>query len=219
MEKIQLESKARDIQTDVVSKLRKEGFIPAELYGHNVPNVHLAVSQNVFEKVFRKVGESTIIELLDPSGKVHNVLIQDVQKHYLTSEPIHVDFYEVKMTEKLTATVELEFVGEAKAVRELGGTLLKVLTQVDVQCLPADLPSTIEVDIASLNNFDDVIAIKDLKVSDKVEVLGEPEEVVAKVQAPRDVEAELAEPVGEVDVTQVEGVADAPTPEAGETKE
>jgi large subunit ribosomal protein L25 len=85
--------------------------------------------------------------------------------------------------------------------------------------LPADLPSTIEVDIASLNNFDDVIAIKDLKVSDKVEVLGEPEEVVAKVQAPRDVEAELAEPVGEVDVTQVEGVADAPTPEAGETKE
>lgn len=219
MEKIQLESRARDIQTDVVSKLRKEGFIPAELYGHNVPNVHLAVSQNVFEKVFRKAGESTIIELLDPSGKVHNVLIQDVQKHYLTSEPIHVDFYEVKMTEKLTATVELEFVGEAKAVRELGGTLLKVLTQVDVQCLPADLPSVIEVDIASLNDFDDVIAIKDLKVSDKVEVLGEPEEVVAKVQAPRDVEAELAEPVGEVDVTQVEGVADAPTPEAGEAKE
>ncbi len=219
MDKIQLESKARDIQTDVVSKLRKEGFIPAELYGHNVPNIHLAISQNVFEKVFRKAGESTIIELLDPSGKVHNVLIQDVQKHYLTSEPIHVDFYEVKMTEKLTATVELEFVGEAKAVRELGGTLLKVLTQVDVQCLPADLPSVIEVDIASLNNFDDVIAIKDLKVSDKVEVLGEPEEVVAKVQAPRDVEAELAEPVGEVDVTQVEGVADAPTPEAGEAKE
>ncbi len=219
MEKIQLESKARDIQTDVVSKLRKEGFIPAELYGHNVPNIHLAISQNVFEKVFRKAGESTIIELLDPSGKVHNVLIQDVQKHYLTSEPIHVDFYEVKMTEKLTATVELEFVGEAKAVRELGGTLLKVLTQVDVQCLPADLPSVIEVDIASLNNFDDVIAIKDLKVSDKVEVLGEPEEVVAKVQAPRDVEAELAEPVGEVDVSQVEGVADAPAPEAGESKE
>lgn len=212
MEKIQIESKARDSKTEIAEKMRKDGMIPANLYGHNVPNMHLSLSQNTFEKVLRKAGESTIIELIDPEGKTHNVLIQEVQKHYLTSQPIHVDFYEVKMTEKLTATVELIFDGESKAVRELGGTLVKVLTEVEVECLPADLPSQIDVDISMLKSFDDAILIKDLKVGDKVEIKADPEETVAKVQPPRDVEAELAEPVGDeaAAVAAVEGVAEAP---------
>jgi large subunit ribosomal protein L25 len=111
MEKILLETKARDPKGEPVKDLKAAGFIPAELYGHNVPNVHLSVQRNQFEKILRKAGESTIIQVMDPSGKEHNVLIQDVQRHYLTSDPIHVDFYEVKMTEKLTATVPLEFEG------------------------------------------------------------------------------------------------------------
>lgn len=213
MEKIQIESQARDSKTDVVKKLRQDGLIPAELYGHNVPNVHLTLNQNTFEKVLRKAGESTIIELLGPDGKVHNVLIQEVQKHYLTSKPIHVDFYEVKMTEKLTATVELQFTGESKAVRELGGNLLKVLTEVEVECLPGDLPSHIEVDISVLKTYADVIMIKDLKVSDKVTINGDSEETVVKVQPPRDAEAEVSEPVDEA-----AAVAAAVGPEAaGET--
>lgn len=197
MEKIQIETTARDAKTDIVKKLRQQGMIPAELYGHGVANIHLTLNQNGFEKVLRKAGESTIIELLDPTGKVHNVLIQDVQKHYLTSKPIHVDFYEVKMTEKLTATVELQFIGESKAVRELGGNLLKVLSEVEVECLPADLPSHIEVDISALKTFDEVILVKDLNVSDKVTVNADPEETVVKVQPPREVEVEEPEPVDE----------------------
>jgi large subunit ribosomal protein L25 len=211
MEKIQIQSKARDAKTDIVKKLRQQGLIPAELYGHNVPNVHLTLDQNNFEKVLRQAGESTIIELIDPDGKTHNVLIHDVQKHYLTSEPIHVDFYEVKMTERLTATVELQFIGESKAVRELGGNLLKVMTEVEVECLPADLPSHIEVDISALKTFEDVILVKDLKVSDKVTLNADAEETVVKVQPPRDVEAELAEPIDEA-----AAVAAAVGPEEGE---
>ncbi len=218
MEKIQIETQARDTSTDLAKKIRQDGMIPAVLYGHNVPNVHLSLSQNTFEKVLRKAGESTIIELLDPQGKVHNVLIQAVQKHYLTSKPIHVDFYEVKMTEKLTATVELVFVGESKAVRALGGTLVKVINEVEVECLPGDLPSQIEVDIEKLETFDDAILIKDIKAGDKVTINADPEELVVKVQPPRDVDAELAEPVGEVDVTKVEGVAEAPAAENSEEK-
>jgi len=214
MEKIQIQSKTRDSKTDIVKKLRQQGMIPAELYGHNVPNVHLSLDQNTFEKVLRKAGESTIIELIDPDGKTRNVLIHDVQKHYLTSQPIHVDFYEVKMTEKLTATVELQFIGESKAVRELGGTLVKVLTEIEVECLPADLPSHIEVDISSLQTFDNDILVKDLKVSDKVTVKAEPEEMVAKVQPPRDVEAELAE-----EIDEAAAVAAAVGPEEGEAAE
>jgi large subunit ribosomal protein L25 len=177
----------------------------------------LSINQNEFEKVLRKAGESTIIEVKAPDGTVHNVLIQDVQKHYLNSKPIHVDFFKVSMTEKLTTNVALDFIGESTAVKAMGGTLVKVLSEVEVECLPADLPSVIEVDIAPLKTFDDVIAVKDLKVSDKVTVNADPEEVVAKVQPPRDVEAELAEPV-EMDISQVEGVAETPKEEGAEAE-
>jgi len=207
MEKFQIEAVARDVTADTGKKLEEKGLIAAELYGHGVANLHLSINRGEFEKVLRKAGESTLVELKTPEG-VRNVLIHDVQKHYLTSQPIHVDFYEVKMTERLTATVALEFTGEADAVKVLGGTLVKVLSEVEVESLPADLPHNIEVDISSLKTFDDTIAVKDLKVSDKVTVKTDGDELVVKVQPPRDVEAELAEPVGDVDVSQVEGVAD-----------
>jgi large subunit ribosomal protein L25 len=137
-----------------------------------------------------------------------------VQKHYLKSNPIHVDFYEVKMTEKLTATVQLEFIGESNAVKALGGTLVKNLTEVEVECLPADLPHQIDVDITTLNTFEDTILVKDLNVSDKVEIKVEADEMVAKVQPPRDVEAELAEPIVE-DISAVEGAAEDKPAEKG----
>lgn len=203
MEKIQLKSATRK-ELRPAEKLRKSGQIPGVLYGHGISNLHLALSQNEFEKVLRKAGESTIIELLTEDGEAHNVLIHDVQTHYLTSRPIHVDFYEVKMTERLTATVPLEFSGESDAVKLQGGTLVKVINEVEVECLPADLPHQIDVDISVLKTFQDTIHIKDLKVSDKLEIKAEADEVVAMVQQPRDVEAELAKEIG--DVSEVEGI-------------
>ena len=213
MDKIQLEVKDRNPATDLAKNVKKAGLMPAVLYGHNVKNLHISIAQNFFEKVLRKAGESTIIELKLGDGTVRNVLIQDVQRHYLNSQPIHADFYEVKMSEKLTATVQIEFIGESNAVKALGGTLVKNLTEVEVECLPADLPSHFEVDVTSLANFEDTIEVKDLNVSDKVTINAEPDELVVKVQEPRDVEAELAEPVGEVDVSKVEGVGEDPNAE------
>jgi len=197
MEKAQLQSKSREMTHRNAKHLYREGLIPGNLYGHNIPNIHLGINQIEFEKVLRKAGESTIIELQLPEGGMRNVLIQRVDRHYLTTRPIHVDFYEVKMTEKLTATVQIEFVGESPAVKVLGGTLVKVLSEVEVECLPGDLPHQFDVDISTLATFDDQITIADLKVSDKVEIKAEPEEVIAKVQEPRDVEAELAPDVDE----------------------
>lgn len=215
MDKIQLKASVRDIKKQSVKALRKQGQIPAVLYGHNVKNHPLAVNANDFEKVLRKAGESTIIDLLTDDGKQHPVLIQEVQRHIVKSTLQHVDFYEVNMHEKLTATVALEFIGEANAVKALGGTLMKNLNEVEVECLPADLPHNIEVDISTLNTFDDAILVKDLKVPGKVTILTSAEETVAKVQPPRDVEAELAAPVVE-DVSAVEGAAETPTPAEGE---
>jgi large subunit ribosomal protein L25 len=192
MEIVQLKTELRETTSRTAKPLYRQGLIPVELYGRNIENAHLSVNQIEFEKVLRKAGESTIIELQLPGGDVRNVLIQDVERHYLSSLPIHVDFYEVKMTEKLTATVQIEYFGESSAVKALGGTLVKVLTEVEVECLPGDLPHQFDVDISVLTDFDKQITVKDLNVSDKVEIKAEADEVVATVQPPRDMEAELA---------------------------
>jgi large subunit ribosomal protein L25 len=205
-EKLQIGAKNRDLVTTSPKAVRREGFIPAVLYGHNVESTNLSVPSNEFEKLFRKAGESTLIELTTEDGKVHNVLIQEVQRHFLTTKPIHVDFLQVNMTETLKATVALEFIGESLAVKAEGGVLVKVLNEVEVECLPMDLPHNIEVDISAIKNFSDHITVKDLKVSSKVKILTDGDEVVAKVQPPRNVEAELT-PTEPVDISQVEVVS------------
>ncbi len=205
-EKLQIGAKNRDLATATPQAVRREGFIPAVLYGHHVQSTNLSVPANEFEKLFRKAGESTLIELTTEDGKVHNVLIQEVQRHFLTTKPIHVDFMQVNMTETLKASVALEFIGESHAVKAEGGVLVKVLNEVEVECLPMDLPHNIEVDISALKSFSDHITVKDLNVSSKVKVLTDADEVIAKVQPPRNVEAELT-PTEPVDISQVEVVS------------
>lgn len=213
MEKIQLKTESRNTIARTAKPLYRKGLIPAELYGHNIKNLHLSVNQIEFEKVLRKAGESTIIELQLPEGSSRNVLIQDVERHYLSTQPIHVDFYEVKMTEKLTANIPIEFIGESHAVKALGGTLVKVLNEVEVECLPGDLPHQFDVDISVLDNFDKQITVKDLRVSDKVEIKAEDDEVVATVQPPRDMAAEEAA-VAEMDEAAAVAAAVGPEPDA-----
>lgn len=212
MEKLKLNAKSREISSRSGKKIRKEGLIPAVLYGHKIQNQNVTVNLGEFEKVLRKAGESTIIDLVTEDGKNHSVLIHDIQYHYLTSEPIHADFYEVSMTEKLKAKIALEFIGESPAVKTLGGVLVKVLNEIEVECLPADLPHSLEVNLAKLAAFTDSILAKDIAVPAKVKITTPAQEVVAKVQPPRDVEAELAAPVVE-DVSKVEGAAEV-KPEA-----
>lgn len=207
MDKLQLKAEVRDLKTTTPQKLRKAGKLPAVLYGHKIQNTALTVNAREFDKVLRKAGESTIVELITDDGKTHPVLIHEVQYHYLTSVPTHVDFYVVSMTEKLKAKVILEFVGESAAVKTMGGVLVKVLSEVEVACLPADLPHNIAVSLDALKTLQDSIHIKDLSVPLKVKILNPADEMVAKVQPPRDVEAELSTPVVE-DVSKVEGAAE-----------
>ena len=204
MEKVELKAVSRTAG-ESAQALRAKGQMPAEVYGHNVPNVHVTVSSNEFEKVLRKAGESSIISLDIDGVGVRNVLIHDVQKHALRNNPIHADFYEVSMTEKLQTMIALEYVGEAHAVKALSGTLFKMLNEIEVECLPGNLPHNLTVDISSLTTFDAVVTVGDIALPVGVELITDASEIVAKVQPPRDLEAELSAPVVE-DVTQVEGV-------------
>ena len=212
MEKIELKAKARSQGTP--NKVRRGGAIPAIVYGHNIKTEELEIPYAAFEKVFRKAGESTLVNLEIEGGKSRNVIIQDVQKHFLNGKYLHADFYEVSMTEVMKATVPLEFIGVSRAVKENGGTLIQVLNEVEVECLPADLPHSITVDISGLNTFSDSIHIADLKVDSKVKIVADQYDVVVKVSPPRDVEAELATPFEE-DVSKVVGAAEV-KPQAAE---
>ena len=179
--------------------LRKEGVIPAILYGPRIKPLPLKVDLKDFKKVYKTAGESSLISL-KIGEKESKVLIHDVQHHPLTDEFLHVDFYEPLLREKVTATISLVFVEEAPAVEELGGTLIKNISEVEVKGLPQELPKEIQVNIGSLKTFNDDILIKDLKTEKDIEILKEPDEVVVSVVPPREeekIEEELAKPVEE----------------------
>ncbi|TSA44407.1 50S ribosomal protein L25 [bacterium] len=201
---LNLETKKR---TKKDQKDLRDENVPAILYGKGIENEQLWVNKKIFDKVYDEAGESTILKLALEGNGERNVVIKDVQKDILSGQPIHVDFYQVRMDEEIEAEVELVFVGESPAVKELGGVLVKNMDAVEIKCLPGNLLSRIKVDISRIKTFDDYIYIKDLTISDKVEVLVDAETVVAMVSPPR-TEEEMAELETEVkeDVTKVEGV-------------
>jgi large subunit ribosomal protein L25 len=200
-------------------KEKKDGKrIPAVLYGKKIKNISLWINEKDFQKIYSQAGESTIFKVSIDGKDERNVLIKEVQKDILDGRPIHADFYQVRMDEEIEATVEIEFIGESPAVKELAGVLVKNIDEVDVKCLPGDLPPKFIVNVSQLKTFDDYIYIKDLKVSEKVEILADPETVVAMVSPPRS-EEELEDLNKEVkeDVTQVEGVVKEEKPASDES--
>lgn len=188
--------KRKDFGRKVVN-LRDEGILPGVLYGPKVENMSIQLDLKDFSKLYKVAGESTLISL-EVGEKKFSVLIHDIKKDPITEDPIHVDFYQPILTEKVEATVPIIFEGEPLAVKELGGTLVKEIQEVVVKALPQDLPHDIKVDVSGMETFDDEILIKDLKVADNVTIQKEPDEVVAVVTPPQK-EEELEKPAEPVD--------------------
>jgi len=177
---MELQVQKREIFGKKVKALRKQGFIPAELYGHGVENIHLSVPAKDFLKIFKEAGESTIINLNFENKKLP-VLIHDVAVDPINDQIIHIDFYQIKMDEKITTSVPLEFIGEAPAVKEKGGILVKAMQEIEIEALPADLPASIKVNLNDLSEIGKSIYVKDLQVTKGLKILVEPETVVATV--------------------------------------
>ncbi|MDI6591868.1 MAG: 50S ribosomal protein L25 [Patescibacteria group bacterium] len=194
---LSLQAKIRKIKGKKVKNLRKKGILPGVLYGPKIKEaLSVEVDSKQFEKIYQEAGESSLISLEIKDKKIP-VLIHEVTKDSLTEKPIHVDFYQPSLEEEVEATVPLIFEGEAPAVKDLGGTLLKNISEIEVKALPQKLPKEIKVRIESLKTFEDNILIKDLKLPEGIKILRNPEEIVASVSPPERVEEELAKPIEE----------------------
>lgn len=205
-EVIKLKAEERVLVGKKAKSLRKQDLIPAVMYGNKVSPVNVSVNYLDFKRVFERAGESSLVEI-DLAGKKHNVLIHDIQAEPMSGKFSHIDFFQVNMKEEVETEVSIEFIGEAEAVKALGGVLIKNMDEILVKCLPADLPHNISVDISVLRTFDDVITVGDLKISDKVEILQDKETVIALVSAPRtEAEMEKLDSKVEEDVSKVAGV-------------
>lgn len=179
--------------------LRAAGEIPAVVYGAAKESEPISLKAGEFEKVWKSAGESTLITL-SGAGSDALVLIQDVALDALYQTPIHVDLLAVEADKAVEVDVPLVFVGVAPAEKELGGTLVKVMHELEIEALPKDLPHEIAVDISLLKTFDDQIRVGDLILPAGVTAKDAPSEVVALVQ---EVKEEVV-PEEPVDVTAVE---------------
>lgn len=177
--------------------LRQKGLFPAVLYGPEIDNLNLIVDEREFNRVFKKVGEASMLKLkIDKEKESRLVLVKDIQVHPVTDRLMHADFYQPILTEKVQSTVPLVFEGVAPAVKEQEGVLVKNISEVTVSALPTNLPSEIKVNVEGLKNFNDVISIKDLDLPLAVEVLRRADEVVATVSAPKTAEEVMEEMEG-----------------------
>ena len=174
-----------------VKELRKQGLMPAELYGKGLANLHLSVPLKEFRKVYKNAGENTVVNVL-LDGEKHPVLIQDVSYNPVTDEMESADLYKIRMDKKLKVGVPVEFIGVAPAVKEKNGLFVKSLQEVEIEALPADIPHNFQVDVSKLMDIGQSIYVKDLNVPDGVKVLVSLETVMATVTAKITEEEELA---------------------------
>jgi len=207
-EKINLKCTPREILGKKVKSLRGEKKIPAVVYGKEITSKPVTVDAKVFKSIYEKAGTSTLVTLdINGEDKTRRVLIHEPQNNPVTGDPIHVDFYQVNMKEKIRTEIPLEFVGESPAAIDLEGNLITNKDTIEVECLPEDLVSQIDVDISNIKTFDDSIFISDLNIPSGIEILDDPEEVIVSVTEPRseeEIEATLTEPVADAEASKIE---------------
>ena len=192
--------------------LRERGILPAVLYGPEIKSaLPLELDYKSFEKIYSTARESSLISL-EVNGKKFLVLIHDLKRDPLAEKLIHVDFYQPRLEEEVEVTVPIIFEGESIAVKDLGGTLIKNISEVEVKALPQKLPHEIKADIGTLKTFEDHVLVKDLKLPEGVKTLKDPEEIIAFVSPLEKVEEELVKPIEEK-VEEIEKVEEEKKPE------
>jgi large subunit ribosomal protein L25 len=224
MDRLSLKAEERKVLGKKVKALRKGGSLPAHVFGKGVEGENVTLVKSEFLKTFKMAGETGVIDLKIGAEKVRPVMVRDVQYDPVTNLPIHIDFYQVNLSQKVTVPVPIELIGEDPETVKLGEAIvLQTINEIEVEALPNDLVEKIEVDKSTLKAIDDAITVGQLNFDrTKLTISNEPEEVVVKL-APAvsaEMEALLEEQAAEQAAAAAEeGAAEGETPAEGEAKE
>ena len=205
---LELKAEPRSVLGKKVRFLRRQGILPANVYGH-AASTAIQLPAREAERVIARAGRTQLISLAMDSGQPTTVLVKASQRHPTRGSLLHVDFFRVAMDERLKVDVPVRLVGDAPAVKQHDASVLQAATTVNVESLPADLPEAIEVDISGLEDLDSTLHVRDLRAPGGVTILTDPEELVVKMLPPTEEEApaEAAE--------ETPAVATGETAEAG----
>lgn len=212
----------REVVGKKVSNLRREGVLPAVVYGAQKESQNIQVDAREFDLLMRHATRNTLVDLKIGKARATPVLLQHIHEHPVKRNPMHIDFLVVSMTEAITVDVPVNYMGDSSAADKLGGTLLHLRESVSISALPTELPSAIDLDISPLDSFEAVLHVSDLIVPPGVTILTDPEEPLARVQPPR-VEEEILPAAEELEeaaeVAEGEEGAEAVAEETESTEE
>ncbi len=203
MEQIELQATNRKILGKKVRFLRREGIIPVHLFGHDVESVALQCDAAHLQRVLTQAGKTRLLNLkLEKAKRPRNVMVREIQRDPLTGELLHVDFYQVRMAEKIKLEVPIVLVGEAPALRSKENMLSQELNSLTIECLPDQIPASVELNLSSLTEAEQAIQVKDIMLGEGITVFNNPERMVVKIslrpiERVEEVEAAVAEEVVE----------------------
>jgi len=184
MEQIELMATTREALGKKVRFLRRQGITPVHLFGHGIESVALQCDAAQLQHVLAQAGRTRLISLrLDKAKKPRNVVIRETQRDPLTGKLLHVDFYQVKMAEKMKVEVPIILVGEAPALRSKGSMLMQELNSLAIECLPSEIPTSVELDIGCLMEAEQAIRVRDIVMGEGISVSDDPERIVVKIGA------------------------------------
>ena len=196
MEKVVLKATKRAVVGRKVGALRRQGKLPAVLYGHRVETTPILLDAYEGSQILPYLTSSTLVTI-DLDGKQYLAQVREKQRDFIKNRLLHVDFQIVSPTEKMHAKVSIRLTGTAPAVKNFNAEIHTGLTALEVECIPQDLPERIVVDISGLTELGDSVRVRDIVLSDQVKILADPEEVIAVATAPRKEEISVEAPVAE----------------------
>ena len=212
---MQLKASLRQPMGKRSRRLLREGKVPAVVYGHNTAATPITLDRLEFQKVFLKSGRTHLVDLVVDDSRAEKVLVREIQTHPRRLGPIHVDFYQVNLQEKIEVEVPVRLVGESAPVKQGDGDILQPLHAIRVECLPSDIPEAFEVDLTPLDEIEAEVRVSELKVPSGVTVLDDPEELVVKIVHKRELKIEEEVPAAEAEVpAEGEAAAEGEAPAA-----
>lgn len=212
---MELNASKRVITGKATRRLRREGRLPAVMYGQRAAAATIELDRHDFERVYARTGRTQLIDLVVESGRPHKVLVKAVQVSPRSNAVVHVDFHQVSLRERLQVDVPIAVTGEAEPVRAGEADVLQVIHALRVECVPTKIPEVIEVDISGLDEVDAGIRVSDVTLPDGVAAVTDPDELIVKLAARRVVE-EVAEPEEAAEEEEAAGEAgeEAPSEES-----